>query len=253
MKQIAVVISGAGKQRENNQDNFLLRGVCRDDFDSPDVVRVSGLGRGEGLYAVADGIGGMDKGERASYAVVKKLKWNRCRNVQAVQQCSSAVEKLAQENGKPMGSTLVAVKIRGKQAQIYNVGDSRAYLWRGGALSQLSRDHTSSALLVEMGYISKDEARARPDGHRLTQYLGMDSEEMLIQPHVVQMELQHGDLILLCSDGLTDMMTDEEIAAVLTGQQDPERAAVQLYDGAMERGGIDNTTIMLIRTEERRI
>lgn len=250
MKQIAVAISGAGKQRVKNQDNFLIDGVCREEYDSPDVIHLTAMRRGGGIYAVADGIGGMFHGEKASYAAVKKLKRNRCRNMRAVLQCSSVVEQLAQESGNPMGSTLVTAKIRRDRAEIYNIGDSRAYLWRGGLLTQLSRDHTSSALLVEMGYISKDEARARPDGHRLTQYLGMSSEEMLIQPYFTELELQHGDQILLCSDGLTDMLTDEEIAAVLLQEKDPERAAAQLYQGAMEHGGIDNTTIVLIRTEE---
>lgn len=211
--------------------------------DNEDVV---GWKPEEGLYLVADGMGGHASGEVAS-AIVRDtllaasddqdLETSACNAHRAI---LSAADQDAASGG--MGSTLVAVKIAGSSGHVVWVGDSRAYLWRRGSLSRITRDHSFIELLRERDGISESELRNHPNRNVVTQTLGLGDPK----PSSVDIALKHGDVILLCSDGLNDELTDEEIAVVLRQHETPATAARQLVDDALDHGGRDNVSVVLV-------
>lgn len=144
-----------------------------------------------------------------------------------------------------MGSTAVLLGVCREGAYVVNVGDSRAFLWRGGALRQLSVDHTDQFLLAR-----QKEPRRKP---RLTQPLGIEPEEMVIESAVAELSARTGDVFLLCSDGLTDMVSENEICGVLRRMSAVKAGTEDLLDLALGRGGRDNVTVILCRLEEDRL
>ena len=141
-----------------------------------------------------------------------------------------------------MGSTAVLLGLRGKTAYIANIGDSRALLYREGVLQKISKDHTDQFLLDLYGIKNR-----KP---RLTQHLGIDPEEMVIEPYLAEIVIQPGDLFLLCTDGLTDMVAVDEITRMLQKNIDVIETVAALINRAMDYGGLDNATVMLCRLEQ---
>lgn len=145
-----------------------------------------------------------------------------------------------------MGTTIVAATIVGTPepvAHIAHLGDSRAYLFREGRVRQLTRDHTLVEEFIQAGAIDVHEAKVHPKRHVLTRALGLEPDT---QPERTSTVLRHDDLLLLCSDGLTKMMTDEDIATVLSRcEGDPSRSCDAIVDTALERGGEDNITVIV--------
>ncbi len=135
-----------------------------------------------------------------------------------------------------------------------NIGDSRAYLFRSGRLTQLSQDHTPVRQMVDLGVIKAEEARTHPDRHKLSQHLGIFPSEMVIEPYVAEpVAILSGDIFLLCSDGLTEMLPDEAIRERLLGGKTPEEKGKTLTEQAMKKGGGDNITVVLVQVlNERR-
>ena len=140
-----------------------------------------------------------------------------------------------------MGSTAVLLGLWGKTAYIANIGDSRALLYRQGVLQQISKDHTDQFLLDLHGINNR-----KP---RLTQHLGIEPEEMVIEPYLTEVVIQPGDLFLLCTDGLTDMIAVDEITHTLQKNIDVMETVAALINRAMDYGGRDNATVMLCRVE----
>jgi protein phosphatase len=143
-----------------------------------------------------------------------------------------------------MGTTVVLVYVQGKRAYIGSVGDSRAYLVRDGELRQLTDDHTFVNEQVRAGTLTPQEARRHPARNILTRAVGSQDD---IEADVIQEDLRPGDQILLCSDGLTTMVEDDEILDRLQRAGDPEAVCQSLIDLANERGGDDNITAVLIQ------
>ncbi len=141
-----------------------------------------------------------------------------------------------------MGSTVVAVIARDDAAEIVWVGDSRAYLWRAGALSRVTRDHSVGELLREHNRLSEEEIRVHPQRDLVTQTLGHHEPH----PGSVALDLRAGDTILLCSDGLHGELRDDEIAAVLKDTIALDETADRLVDGALAKGGRDNVSVILL-------
>ncbi len=142
-----------------------------------------------------------------------------------------------------MGTTLVAVYLASDgKAYALNIGDSRLYLWRGGTLTQITKDHSYVAELVSKGDITTDEARRHPQRNVILRAVGADEE---IDSDVFDFAIEQCDRLLLCSDGLSDMAADEEIAAVLN-EKDPEKAADALVELALNNGGRDNVSVILL-------
>lgn len=255
MNMTATVVSGVGNVRQANQDNFYLNGRFSGEVWETRRIMLQDETEGEGFYAVADGMGGESSGEQSALIAVSSLdRLDRSLGVPGVIEYLQARNAdichwMLQNGGVRSGTTFVGLNIRGGTAEMVNIGDSRAYLLRKGSLSQLSVDHTAIRPMVEAGILSAEKARRHPDRHKLSQHLGIFPDEMLIEPYSAVCELRDGDLFLLCSDGLYDMLEDSAILDILQSREDLTQAAAALYDAAMAAGGKDNTTILLVRAK----
>lgn len=232
-----------GRVRENNEDKF--------DFfepEDPDILAQKGL-----FYAVADGMGGHAAGQIASEMALKRV-------IKAYYEDSSpdvvgsltravfdankliydAAQMIVERSG--MGTTLTAVVIRADTAYFVQVGDSRAYLIRGRDIRQITEDHSWIAEQVRRGVMTEEEARLSPFRNVITRSLG---NLPVVEPDVFAEEIQPGDTIVLCSDGLSGSLSETDIRDIVAGNT-PSQAAMDLIDAANERGGNDNITAMIV-------
>lgn len=211
--------------------------------DNEDAI---GCDAGRGLWLVADGMGGHASGEVAS-AIVRDsvLQHADLSLVNAVLAAHRAVVAAALTDDtrlRGMGSTIVALALRGSDAEVVWVGDSRAYLWRRNDLTLISRDHSYVELLREENALSEADLRAHPQRNLVTQTLGHGDPV----PGRAHVRLRARDWVILCSDGLNDELTDDEIAALLRDCRGPDSAAAILIDGALARGGRDNVSVVVV-------
>jgi len=142
-----------------------------------------------------------------------------------------------------MGATLVIALLRRRRCFVANVGDSRAYRLRAGRFMQLTRDHSVVSELIERGHIKPDEAIDHAASGQLTRYIGMEEK---VRSHVRSFALERNDRILLCTDGLTDMVSDRDIADIVKVEADPQTTCRTLVATANHAGGHDNVTVLLI-------
>jgi protein phosphatase len=154
------------------------------------------------------------------------------------------LEGTSESGYKDMGATLVTVLLRNKRCYVANLGDSRAYLFRKGRLSQLTRDHSVVSDLIMEGLIGPEEAKNHDARGEITSYIGMEEEPY---PFVRSFLLKKNDRLLLCSDGLTDMVDDEDITEILKEQPDSEMACKELVKAANSAGGHDNITVVVVK------
>ncbi len=199
---------------------------------------------GRWLAAVADGMGGLAKGELASKTALGALYRQLAGGaglVAAVREANGAVLKDSQ--GQSMGTTLVAALFSGSRVEIANVGDSRAYLFDPLGLIQVTRDHTMGEEAARAGSLSEQEASAAPWGVALARYLG--AEQDVEVDYFGPLELHKGGWVLLCSDGLYRVSSSEQMEAVLRSGEDPEGAARTLVQEALARGTQDNVSAVL--------
>ena len=242
-------LTDVGRKRKHNEDAYLV-----------DAER--------GLFVVADGMGGHAAGEVASRITVESIQefiatsddttessWpfgygNRAsssgnRLTAAVERANEKVMRAVANRPelKGMGTTVVATLVDPERATLVHVGDSRAYLFRDGELRRLTDDHSWVQEQVNAGILSEDEAKSHPLKNVVTRALGGS-------PHVsvdlIEVPLRAGDRFLLCSDGLTGMVGDEEILGYLVTETAPEAAVRKLVDLANERGGVDNITSIVV-------
>lgn len=211
------------------------------------------------LYIVADGVGGADAGEVASqFASERTLhhylqaseKENRgLRLVEAMQAANTDLRRLAadRDDSRRMATTMVAAVVEDGRAFVANVGDSRAYRWRDDVLEQVTRDQSLVARLVEEGALTAEEAVHYPYKNVILYSIGSEKRPPI---DLYDVELEPGDLLLLCSDGLTRHVKDEEIAAIL-GRERPASSAETLVHTARERGGEDNITVAIVQFGSR--
>jgi protein phosphatase len=225
----------AGKVRANNEDALLV-----------------GEGRDETLFVVADGIGGFEAGEVASRIAVDVLK-----ELEPGASFEAAIGEanrriLAAGRGDErlsgMGTTVVAVRFGGTRdepvAQVAHVGDSRAYLLRGGSLRPVTEDHSLVAELVRSGDLTRDQAAEHPQKNLITRALGADEE---VEVDTAVLPVEAGDRFLLCSDGLSDMIPETRIGEILAeAPGDPEKPARSLVSAALDAGGADNVTVIVV-------
>lgn len=209
-----------------------------------------------GLAAVADGMGGYSSGEVASAIVVSTL-WNDLKEgekslEESVANAHLEVKKgvLDGRGGAGMGSTVVAAKFDGSRFDVAWVGDSRAYIWDGHELRQISRDHSYIESLLSRGIISAEDAKTRNDRNLVTQALGA---EALVELDIGTCEgdLYQGELLLLCSDGLNDELGGFEIARILHDNAGDglESCCEKLVQASYDAGGKDNITVMLVSND----
>ena len=234
-----------GLVRSHNEDFVIVY-----EPESPGDYQLHGT-----LYIVADGVGGADAGEVASqYASERTLHHYLqstqfdtlgARLIEAMQSANTDLRRLAVErdDSRRMATTMVAAVIQDDRAFIGNVGDSRAYLWRGSVISQVTRDQSLVARLVEEGALTAEEALRYPYKNVILYSLGSEKRPPI---DLFEVELEPGDHLLLCSDGLTRHVSDEEIARIMVGEE-PGAAVETMVRLARQRGGEDNITVAIIQ------
>jgi serine/threonine protein phosphatase PrpC len=203
-----------------------------------------------GLWLVADGIGGHSCGEVAAAIVKATVTREVSRGetlVEAIRHSHSEVLKeiASRETDTRMGSTVVALSILDDNYTVAWVGDSRAYLWDGKELQQLTRDHSHVRDLVDRGVLSHEDIDTHPDRHALTQSIGVSSD-MKLELGQQRGHLAVGQQILLCSDGLTDELTDSEIAKQLRRHSSAQGQVDALVNATLKAGGRDNVTVVVV-------
>ena len=241
--------SDFGKVRTNNEDAM---GV----FIPSSRQQTSSHGY---LFAIADGVGGLDLGEVASSTAISVLTegFSKAQSgtllaalmPRLVQHANAAVHDctLAPEyRGKRMATTMVACALRHNQAVVSHVGDSRCYLVRNGQAKQMTQDHTWVNEQRKLGVISAGEIAQSASRHVLIRLLG---PEMFVAPDTTTITLQPGDVLVLCSDGVHDEMSDQAIAQIVSQKKDIEEIARELVARAVELDGGDNTTAQVIRVK----
>lgn len=207
---------------------------------------VIGWDEASNFWFVADGMGGHASGDVASRVVKETLLGEALTLplVDAIRKAHETVAATAKTNTAydNMGSTVVATRIAERQAEIAWVGDSRAYLWRGGSLSVLTRDHSYLEVLRVQENLSEEQLRGHPNRNLVTRTLGIGTPE----PSTAKLLLKRRDWLLLCSDGLNDELEDREIAEVLRTHLQLERATEALIDAALAKGGRDNVSAVVV-------
>lgn len=255
MRFSSVVICGAGKVRPENQDNYYMNGAYKADPSDNTTHRIQSRASDQALYAVADGMGGEKHGELASFMTVRAMdSIDRTGGSDAI--VSYLLDRNAEicrfieaHGGVRSGSTFVGLCMNGDTADLVNIGDSRAYMLRDSHFWQISKDHTVVQRMLNMGIITKEQMRTHPERHKLSQNLGIFPDEMIIEPHTSRATLMEGDLFLLCSDGLYEMVEDEKIEDILLHSANISDMATELYTSAIDMGGVDNITVLLIKVE----
>lgn len=203
------------------------------------------------LFVVADGMGGHAAGEVASELAIQTISQlapaypNGPLLVQAINEANRMVFEAASNNERRtgMGTTVTAALLQGTRLVIGQVGDSRAYLLHDGALQQLTRDHSLMQDLIDSGQITPVEARIHPQRNFITRALGTAPT---VDTDLYELNVSPGDRLLLCSDGLSGMLEDSELASTLTTIRDPQRCVKELIRLANRAGGSDNITAIVV-------
>lgn len=240
-RSIPAAITDTGCERELNEDRYAV------------VDSASGV-----AWIVCDGMGGVTGGELAAQIAIDAIK--RDLESRPMRRPETALKNAVLEANRiivlrrqnpafaGMGTTIVATMFRGSEVVIAHVGDSRAYLVRDGAIQQLTTDHTFVQGLVDKGQIAPEEALAHPQAHILTRCIGSEPGLEVIAQRFWVWEVAEGDpmdSLLLCSDGLYSLVSEGEIAT-LVSQNSPQKACVQMVELAKQRGGFDNITLAVI-------
>ena len=249
-------VTHAGRVRKENEDNYSLNGKLTSNGDlkkgSAFVQKMA-----EPFHlAVCDGMGGESYGEIASGIAVQTMS-KRATDIynsgedfsfaisNAIDDANNQICAQINSRGKRMGTTLAAVYAVKGRAICVSIGDTRIYHFSNGILEQMSFDHTHGQQIVDAMQVSQDDMGAIPDAKKLTQHLGTFPEESMLKPNVsVIDDVENGDIILLCSDGLTDMLTDDEISAIVSSGDSAQDVTGKLIRKALEKGGKDNVTVL---------
>ena len=235
MKYQWAAASHKGRVRNNNEDSY--------------APATAGRGTGPVVLMVADGMGGAIGGEIASQLAVEHASTGSGSPVERVIRANEAVvERTVSEPGLAgMGTTLTLAEFGDDgTVNLAHVGDSRAYLWHQGLLEQLTDDHTVVAEQLAAGHISPADAVSHPQRSMLTRVLGISPE---IDVDSISFDSEAGDRILICSDGLTNMVEDDRVAQLLA-KGSPEEAVWALIEEATRAGGHDNITVVVVDVEQ---
>ena len=234
-------ITDIGRKRELNEDYIYTSGQP--------------IGALPNLFIVADGMGGHKAGDYASMHTVDRFvevirELGEEHGVQdaineAVTAANAYIYQRSRENSNlsGMGTTLVLASCIGNEAIVANIGDSRLYLVNDDAMTQITRDHSLVEEMVTLGGIDREMARNHPDKNIITRAVGVKEK---VAADFFEVDLTKGDKLLLCSDGLTNMLRDEEIYQIIQNNKELEQAAKALVDAANENGGRDNIAVVMV-------
>ena len=226
--------------------------------NNQDALEFGPLGPLTQFAVVCDGMGGANGGNVASNIAVRVISeriregFGEGRSVHSADHLLASANAAANaeifetasadETLEGMGTTVVTVVTRGHLAYISHVGDSRLYLWRGGELTQITRDHSVVQELIEKGQITEEQARSHPRKHFITRALGVSPEE---SGEYDELDLEAGDRLLLCTDGLTNTVERDAVAAILA-ESDGQTVVDALIRAALDGGGSDNVTVVIM-------
>jgi protein phosphatase len=264
-------ITDQGRTRPSNEDQFLIAELARTlwvrQTSLPQAQTHHGRNRGY-VFMVADGMGGHQAGEVASALSVATVEdfvlhlLRRFSNLQttdeqtvlkdlqaAIMQADARIFEETSHHPEftGMGTTLTMALVSGWNLFVIHAGDSRCYLFHSGQLRQLTADHTVAAEMARRGWIKPEDVRHHQYRHVVTNVLG--GNELGVRVDVQRLDLQAGDVVLLCSDGLSDMLNDESLAGILAAEHEPEAACGRLVTEANAQGGKDNITAVVARFE----
>jgi protein phosphatase len=253
-----------GRTREHNEDSFVIVDLDADDASPPDSVRTRTVGPRGALFMVADGLGGAAAGEIASELAVNTVqeelreRWVKAGGRSADDFASAIKAATEAANGRiysyavehpesrGLGTTATLAGLLGDTLYLAQVGDSRAYLVRDGVARQITRDQSLMQRLVDAGELTQDEAERSERRNIILQALG---PEPSVKIDLTHQRLSRGDVLVLCTDGLSGLVRTEEIAEVITQIPDLAAACRELVDRANEQGGTDNITVIAARFE----
>ncbi|MFZ5987182.1 MAG: PP2C family protein-serine/threonine phosphatase [Bacillota bacterium] len=258
----AAVETHTGKVRDLNEDNYYFDGKWRSANEASNTGFEASKKGEDFLFAVCDGMGGQNSGEKASLEAVEYLESLH----KIVDNNLSFNEKLHTLNkhitllnnriyskgfdkeDRGMGTTLAGIFISSGKAYALHIGDSRVYMLRNGLLTQLTEDHTEAQRLVRMGVLEKSQARSHKSMYCLSRYLGMSPEDGEVEATISQcIDLSEGDIFLITSDGLTDMVNEERIRSLISNSADTKDCVKSLVEEALLEGGKDNITVIVIK------
>ncbi|KAA9023916.1 Stp1/IreP family PP2C-type Ser/Thr phosphatase [Niallia endozanthoxylica] len=242
-------LTDVGCVREHNEDGFLIQ-KARKNQGELHLENVEGTW----IAAVADGMGGQAAGEVASELALKHLEKLELpisseELMSYLNQINDEILAYGSKNkeAKGLGTTLTGMICNDHQLTLFHIGDSRLYRFRDGFLKQISQDHSLVEALFQQGEISREEKSRHPKRHILLRSLGTTTNGVKADVESVRGRFESGDLFLLCSDGLNDSLTDEEIERVLGQDQSLENTAHALIQSAKQAGGEDNITVVMVR------
>ena len=254
----AAAVTDVGVVRSNNEDNFYCNGVWRVDVSQDrmsyrEEVKVVKQPK---IFAVMDGMGGLKDGEIASFMAAKEL-GRLCMEspeydlLAFLLQMNDRVVEVKRARDRMLGSTAVMACVGRDGVRFANIGDSRGYLLHDGELTRMSVDHSERGSLErareDLGF---DEGMPGNMRDGLTQYLGLEQDELIIEPEVGDLQpIELGDVILLTSDGLTSCVEEAVICEELDAGRDVQETAQRLVDLAIESGSRDNITVIVVRRE----
>src|SRR2546426_1341514 len=251
-----------GKTRDHNEDCFLVADLTREEASLQPSVRDHVVGQHGTIFVVADGMGGAAAGELASEMATETIysqlvrAWGGEREVtpqrfayrlkEAVEVANSRIHAHAKAHPavRGMGTTTTAVGVLGDHVYLVQVGDSRAYLIRDSQAYQLTKDQSLMQRLVEAGELTEEEAARSERRNIILQALGPDPK---VKVDLTHQEIRRGDVLVLCSDGLSGQVKKEEIAEIVNSERDLQAACDRLIALASQRGGPDNITVIIAR------
>lgn len=263
MQLCSAIITHPGKVRDINEDNFYFFDCTLGDASDNHcfAYKKTKIGNVPLLFAVFDGMGGMSDGDKAS-AIAASVTRKVFKDYEELDEpdmfsmfgniCELANDQICDEilqgSAKKMGSTASFVGLINDEYFLCNLGDSPVYILHNNQLEKISVDHNDREMYERINGVGQSDQK-----FSLTQHLGIFSEEMTLEPHFALGRVCDSDKILICSDGLTDMVDEDEIACILASSQNVESAVRNLLKSALEGGGKDNITIICIEVSRRKL
>lgn len=269
MKHITIhsaVGVNTGNIRENNEDNFYFNGIHLNKENREIPVQYAEKRTDDlQIYAVCDGMGGEARGEDASLIAVETLAkyqnmlssnnihdFDKYIEMYLLEASNSINEKSKDIGYRRIGTTIALLCVVKDKICIYNIGDSRVYRLHRNKLTQMTEDHTQAMRAVRMGTIKPKDAKNHPHRNKLTQYLGVSTAEMIIKPSISCLDAVDNDMYLLCSDGITDMIDDDDIKKIMKHGKTEKDIVNELIEKAKNNGGRDNITAIVLRIDAKK-
>ncbi len=249
-------ITNIGKIRKNNEDNFFVNDFFLSYAQTNSGTRYQQEIDIPFVAGISDGMGGESFGEEAAFITASSLykcfqRYNKPLNNNNIKDCIDEINRNICTQKFKLGATLAMVYVYGKKITAVSIGDSRIYLYSKGQLKQISKDHTLAQIQVDAGLITRKQAKESNLRFGLTQFLGIPPEEMRLEPDFnVLDDINSEDIILICSDGLTEMVDDNLIENILSEKTSAKNKTEKLINTALDNGGKDNVTVMTIQYKE---